>query len=745
VVVVAVGDTPPYRFDDLGWLQFDRLCAGLLGLDAATWEERELGRVGMVTDGVVAPSGARLPGPTLVVVAWFRPADTMGRRLRRLVVTELERAPARASSALVLSNSSVPIAAAPVPLAQLGPERLGALVDADPELRLRLPSVLGIRDLGDLIDEAVSARSSADVAAATELARVFVPTHAYARALDVLRNHHFAVLTGPPEMGKTAIARMIGLARMTAGWEVHECTRPEQLLSAFARDRPQVFVADDAFGSTEYRPDGAERWALELDRVLRAMDERHWLIWTSRPAPLKAGLRRVHREHGVERFPQPAEVQVDAAALGVDEKALILFRHAKAAKLRSRAIRLVRRHGFEIVSHPHFTPERIRRFVAERLLRLAAVDGDTREIADAVAAEIREPTKAMAASFAALAPEHRAVLVALLDAPPDPVPERELAAAVRRQSEAGFRRAPGELIDRLTDHFVRLVPPTSVAWVHPSWRDLVIEQLADDAAARSRFLERCGLEGVLLALSVGGGEAGERILPLLRADGDWDIVAARLAGLALDLDDAAVIRLFESLGAAFDAELAGDARAELAALAALALERVRAGWEERRATLSVAALEAWFVLAARLDDSPPFPSVARTWIELVPTEPVAFDSRAELVRLDQWLALASVLRRFAPTELEHFGFPQRQHDVLAAFATEASTQPSPEAEELTTRILRRIRTLVPAYAYAAAVATRAIEARDEPWFEVRFETHPRQPEPVAADGALVDRVLRDLE
>jgi hypothetical protein len=35
--------------------------------------------------------------------------------------------------------------------------------------------------------------------------------------------------------------------------------------------------------------------------------------------------------------------------------------------------------------------------------------------------------------------------------------------------------------------------------------------------------------------------------------------------------------------------------------------------------------------------------------------------------------------------------------------------------------------------------------QDEPWFEVRFETHPRRLEPAAADRTLVDRVLRDLE
>src|SRR4029078_5451711 len=148
----------------------------------------------------------------------------------------------------------------------------------------------------------------------------FVPTRAYERTLAVLERHHFAVLTGPPEMGKTAIARMIGLALMTEGYELHECMRPDDLWSRLARDRAQVFVADDAFGSTEYRPEAAERWALDLDRILRSMYESRWLLWTSRPAPLKAALRRIHREHCVELFPAPAQVQVDAACLEIAEK-----------------------------------------------------------------------------------------------------------------------------------------------------------------------------------------------------------------------------------------------------------------------------------------------------------------------------------------------------------------------------------------------------------------------------------------
>ena len=247
--------------------------------------------------------------------------------------------------------------------------------------------------------------------------------------MAILKAHHFLVLTGPPEMGKTAIARMLGLALLTEGWEVHECTRPEQVEQRYDRSRPQLFIADDAFGSTEYRADAAERWAANLDRILRATDEHHWLVWTSRPAPLRAGLRRLHRERGGERFPQPAAVQVDASALGVEEKTLILFRHARAAHLRPAAAR----------AHPR---ARRRRSSSTRTSRPSGSAASSRAARrwTGVERELSEPTEAMAASYRALEREHRELLLAMLDSPPGPVAERDLAAALRRHTSDGCRR-----------------------------------------------------------------------------------------------------------------------------------------------------------------------------------------------------------------------------------------------------------------------------------------------------------------
>jgi hypothetical protein len=457
---------------ELGWLQFERLCARVLadeaGIDETAWDGDADRHRGFVWEEPVAFAGRTLTPPVIFRCLWLqRDESARARRLHAAgqaletrinasrtppaVVTfvnatpeELERSDVQFDLGLLHEG---------VDHVVVGEAELLAAIDRHPALRLDLPFVLSLGGARARLDADALQRSTLDAEAALSLAPVFVPTEAYERALATLRRHAFLVLTGPPEMGKTAIARTLGLALLSDGWEVHECTRPEHVWETYDAQRRQLFVADDAFGSTEYRPDAAERWARELDRALRGTDAHHWLIWTSRPAPLRAGLRRIHRERGGERFPQPGAVLVDAAALSPPEKTLILYRHARAADLDERRRRLVVDLGGRIVAHPHFTPERIRRFVSGRLLELSGEDG----VAAAVEAELAEPTEAMATSFAALETEHRELLLAMLDSPAGPIAERDLATALRRHAGDGLTHAPADLVDRLTDHFVRVL------------------------------------------------------------------------------------------------------------------------------------------------------------------------------------------------------------------------------------------------------------------------------------------------
>jgi len=65
------------------------------------------------------------------------------------------------------------------------------------------------------------------------------------------------------------------------------------------------------------------------------------------------------------------------------------------------------------------------------------------------------------------------------------------------------------------DVLLRKAGPPRFEWMHPSWRDLVIEHLVTNTAARRSFLRRCGVNGIMLALSGSGGKEGKRNLPLL--------------------------------------------------------------------------------------------------------------------------------------------------------------------------------------------------------------------------------------
>jgi len=728
-----------YDLDSLGWLLFERLATDAveqeLGIPASAWQgSSDDVREATWSDGIAALG---ISGASDLRMIWVRgssddrantatqlKAATRGRRRRPLVIVTNA------------DEQDVPAGVRAVHV--LGRRRLSDAFDNSIALRLLHPSALGVREERSGVSD--------DAAA---LAQVFVPVAAHIRALGALTRHHFVVLTGPPEMGKTAIARMIALALATDGWEVHECIRPEQLFAAWNDGRPQVFVADDAFGSTEYRPDAAEHWARDMERILHALDAEHWLIWTSRPAPLRAGLARVHRERGAERFPQPGEVLVDASALHRGEKALILYRHAKAARASgTSAARLVQAHGEAIVEDPHFTPERIRRFAARRLFALDTTPTAHAAVAALLREELRDPTTAMAASFDALDDGYRAVLVAMLDCPAGAVAERTLAASIRRHADAGLPRAPAELMDRLADHFLRVVD-TKIAWVHPSWRDLVIERVAARADARHAFLERAAVDGVLLALSVAGGRAGERMFPMLAEDGDWDRLTDRLVVLAREVDDHDALRVLVALTAALD-EASRATIDELEAVAEALTATLGRRWTAAAASPAVAALVAWLELDNRVSALQECPHVQRAWFELVPPASETLNDD-DLHSADDWLWLTQALYDHRPADLRRLRFPRTGHpgddrDRMQALWCSARPPAGSDAGRvaLGASIHRRLESLwIPFPELAQIAAGPPTQASGE------YDEYPGAPSsptahPPPAQSGTVARILRDL-
>lgn len=136
-----------------------------------------------------------------------------------------------------------------------------------------------------------------------------------------------------------------------------------------------------------------------------------------------------------------------------------------------------------------------------------------------------------------------------------------------------------------------------VEWVHPSWRDLVIDHLSSDHDARERFLQHCSVHGALLALSLAGGHGGERELPLLKHDTDWDALTDRLYTLVPELEPAELLGLMDALALTIRNLSATPTAPEANALATAVLARLTTVWTTTRTPIALPALEGWFTLA----------------------------------------------------------------------------------------------------------------------------------------------------
>ena len=304
-----------YRLDDLGWYQFEWLIQSLLkselGLSVESWGGRgDFGRDAYCATSLNYPTKQPSKGPFLFQVKFVENANAAGaspdKALQASVAKEISGIKTRIEARkwqepncyTLVTNAPVSATlkqmirdtmAAVLPKATIivhGSNDVCDLLDKHEKLRRSFPQLLSLRDLDGLLSKVLNKeafeRSRAAIGCAGNIASVFVPTESYSAAWKILKKHHFVVLHGPPEMGKTAIAWMISLAQASTGWEALVCDSPEDFFKLYQGELRQIFVADDAFGRTEYDPSRGKQWEKQLERVVHMLDKRHWLIWTSR-------------------------------------------------------------------------------------------------------------------------------------------------------------------------------------------------------------------------------------------------------------------------------------------------------------------------------------------------------------------------------------------------------------------------------------------------------------------------------
>lgn len=225
------------------------------------------------------------------------------------------------------------------------------------------------------------------------------------------------------------------------------------------------------------------------------------------------------------------------------------------------------------------------------------------------------------------------------------------------------------------DEYLRSIGESRFEWMHPSWRDLVIDHLVTNAAARRSFLSRCGVNGVMLALSGGGGKEGTRNLPLLVEPEDWSALEKAALSILSTLSPFDIARLLSAVQDALTrvsvVKRDDSDRLRIEQLAHFTLNTVRQKWDQSATAIPFVPLQHYYEISLSLAPLHPSPQLQATWDESWEEAQgelsfVDIDS-LETRSLQSWLLLVDLLSENEPRFLRTVMFPQQFFESFSKF------------------------------------------------------------------------------
>jgi hypothetical protein len=228
-------------------------------------------------------------------------------------------------------------------------------------LRMLVPRVYGLGDLGQILDERAYAQARAVLDSLREDLAKVVMTSAYRKAVDALDEHGFVLLIGEPAAGKTTIASMLAMASADK-WRssVLKLSDPADVVKHWNPNEPsQFFWIDDAFGVMQYESPLVHGWNHNVLHVKSMLRKDAKVVMTSRDYIYN----RARQDLKESAFPLLSEsrVVIDVHDLSVPERQQILYNHLKLGSQPNEFLAKIKPHLDQVAAHARFIPETARR------------------------------------------------------------------------------------------------------------------------------------------------------------------------------------------------------------------------------------------------------------------------------------------------------------------------------------------------------------------------------------------------
>ena len=260
--------------------------------------------------------------------------------------------------------------------------------------------------------------------------QVYVQNPSYFGAIERLKEHKVLIISGPPGVGKTTLARILIYRYMNADWRFYAIRSLSEGFAKVDDGKPMIFFFDDFLGTVELDRHALSRGDSELVLFIRRIQKSKnaRFILTSRA--------HIFEEASLvsSRVSEPS-VQVTKFTLNFGQynrrmRAQILFNHLDASELTERHFSELLKGDWikKIVDHKNYSPRVVSMVTTDRVTRVAPKD-----LPKDILESFDNPKRIWERPYRALHPKCQHLLIALF-----------------------FSNERGEIIANLQDNFTGL-------------------------------------------------------------------------------------------------------------------------------------------------------------------------------------------------------------------------------------------------------------------------------------------------